>query len=258
MTFNSQFSRYADIMATLPAGFANNPGLPETLKMASDQRHEVFYAPFDHVNPAARIVLVGITPGRTQAVAAIEVARRALLQGKSQIQAAEEAKGVASFSGALRKNLVDLLDYVGLAQRLGLASTAALWTTHSHLVHFTSALRYPVFRDGERYSGSGLVRSSFLRRQLEEAFAVECDALKGALFVPLGPAATDACHYVAKLGRLRKAQILTGLPHPSPASAERIAYFLGRKPVHLLSTKTPAHLWDARRESALKCVEGWS
>lgn len=53
------------------------------LLIAKDAGLEVFYAPFDAVNPVARLVLVGITPGRLQATNALAEARRQLAAGAS-------------------------------------------------------------------------------------------------------------------------------------------------------------------------------
>lgn len=44
-------------------------------------------------------------------------------------------------------------------------------------------------------------------------------------------------------------QVLTGLPHPSGANAERIQYFLGRKAAAALSTKTDPSKLDAARQA---------
>lgn len=43
------------------------PDWPESLLMRRDGDWATYYAPFDHVNLRARIVLVGITPGLQQA-----------------------------------------------------------------------------------------------------------------------------------------------------------------------------------------------
>lgn len=65
-----------------------------------------------------------------------------------------DAKIFASFSGPMRANLVAMLDSIGVNHRLGILSTSTLWNSDANLVHFTSALRYPVFVDGMNYSGA--------------------------------------------------------------------------------------------------------
>ena len=257
MHIDSQFDRFADIVAKLPDDFATSQPLPASLHMTGNHKHEIYYAPFDHVTASARLVLVGITPGRIQAVAALDSARRALRAGRSHQEAKALAKTNASFAGPMRRNLVDLLDHVGVANRLGIDTTGALWEGQEHLVHFTSALRYPVFEQGKNFAGSGIGTSPLLAAEVDRWFAAECRALRGALFVPLGPAALWACQRQVSAGGLRAAQVLQGLPHPSGANAERIAYFLGRKPRHLLSMKTRPEGLDAGRELALRGMAGW-
>tara|TARA_R110001583_G_scaffold191912_1_gene357798 strand:- start:16829 stop:17005 length:177 start_codon:yes stop_codon:yes gene_type:complete len=50
-------------------------------------------------------------------------------------------------------------------------------------------------------------------------------------------------------------RILDGLPHPSGANAERIAYFLGSKSKDALSAKTNANKLDQARESMMRKVQ---
>ncbi|WNL48357.1 hypothetical protein RKE25_22760 (plasmid) [Dyella sp. BiH032] len=257
MSFASQFSRYAATIAGLPPDFDTDATLPSALRMIGDDRDAVFYAPFDHVVESARLVLVGITPGKQQADAAIGTARGALLRGLSEAEACELAKSTASFAGMARTNLVNLLDHVGLAERMGIASTSLLWTSRTDLVHFTSSLRYPVFRDGKNFGGSGITRSPLLRTEIERWFATECRGLTGALFLPLGAAALEACEFMASAGHLRQDQILSGLPHPAGSNGERVAYFLRRKRKEDLSKKTDPDVIDRGRERVLRRVAAW-
>ena len=147
------FEEFAPVLTSLSDAEIDDPQSAQRLKMASEHigaRHvEMIYAPFDHINTSARVVIVGMTPGRFQAANALRAARRALLEGRSVAEAAAAAKTFASFSGEpMRTNLVRMLYLIGVGQWLGLASTASLWSENGDLVHFTSALRYPVFVDG--------------------------------------------------------------------------------------------------------------
>ena len=65
------------------------------LQIAADGALAAYYAPFDALNPKARVVLVGITPGRTQAVNALAEARRQLLSGASAAHAVQQASHLA-------------------------------------------------------------------------------------------------------------------------------------------------------------------
>jgi hypothetical protein len=218
---------------------------------------EIAYAPFDFVNLDARIVIVGLTPGRQQMRNALHEARRLLSTGASLETVAQGAKVFASFSGPMRNNLVHLLDNIGVARLLGLSTTGSLWNGNARFVHFTSALRYPVFLNSANYSGSpDILNTPLLAAQLRRWFAAEMKQLPNALFVPLGPKVGAALNRVAREIGINKNQVLSGLPHPSGANAERITYFLGRKSKSSLSSKTNPETLEAARETLLRQIQG--
>ncbi|TGS19046.1 hypothetical protein EN852_001600 [Mesorhizobium sp. M2E.F.Ca.ET.209.01.1.1] len=213
----------------------------------------ISYAPFEHIEREARVVIVGITPGAQQAGNALIELRRRLMAGDTEESALAAAKVFASFSGSMRTNLVAMLDHIGLAEWLGITSTAALWSTQKRLVHFTSALRYPVFVGSTNYNGQPPMTSHpSLRRMIDEFLREEAAALPKAVWIPLGPKAGDGVNHLVKSGAIARSNVLDGLPHPSGANAERIAYFLGRKPREALSAKTDPTTLDA----ALKRLKG--
>lgn len=229
------------------------------LLIAAEGALEVRYAPFDHVNPSAKLVILGITPGEQQADAAIHESQRALRSSESDTEALAQAKKHASFSGPMRTNLVKMLDFIGVHEALNIPTCASLWGQDVGLVQFASALRYPVFKEGKNYTGSSpkMTSSPLLREQLMNFTAQELASLPGALVLPLGPAVTDACRHLAKHGSLDPSRIVEGVPHPSGANGERIAYFLREKDRALLSTKTNPDRIDKGRDAAIKTVSQW-
>ena len=97
-----------------------------------------------------------------------------------------------------------------------------------------------------------MIKTPFLQEQLVQNFAGEIAPLySSALFIPLGPKVSEGLNWLARQGFVKEEQILHGLPHPSAANMERIAYFLGRKQKYLLSTKTNGDQLDAARSSIL-------
>lgn len=245
------FERFSTLLSGSTHDFKKT--LPTELLLSTEGRLQTFYAPFDHINTAARVVLCGITPGLQQASRALEEARRQLRQGASLEQARQAAKETASFAGPMRSNLINMLDHVGLHTLLGIDSCARLFDTHRHLVHYTSALRYPVFLDGQNYSGSpAMLSRASLRNQIETHLAEEIRVLgPQCIYVPLGPKVTEAFHHLQAQGLLKPEQLLDGLPHPSGANAERIGYFLGGKPREKLSSKTNPVVLDAAKARIL-------
>jgi len=230
--------------------------LPTELLLSSEGSLQTFYAPFDYINPEARITICGITPGMSQAVVALNEARRLLKAGVPLEEAKRKAKETASFAGAMRTNLINLLDSVGIAELLDINSCARLFDTHTHLVHYTSALRYPVFIKGQNYNGSPkMLKTTSLRHQVETYLAEEIRALStNCLYVPLGDKVSAAFEHLQSIGLVKPGQVLTGLPHPSPASMERINYFMGKKERAALSSKTNPDKLDAARARLLKQI----
>lgn len=208
----------------------------------------VVWAPFDHVAADARLVVVGITPGRSQAENAFRAFRGALLDGATPAEALRRAKATGAFSGPLRRNLVAMLDHVGAQGALGVASCAALFDPVRELVHWTSALRHPVFVGGNYNGTPDMLRTPALRAMVETHLAAEARALPRALWLPLGPKPAAALRHLAALGVLDAERILDGLPHPSGANAERVAFFLGRKARQALSARTRPEPVEAARE----------
>jgi len=150
------FEQFAPVIRSL-SDSELDPGscsLTDKMRLAKDGDIEICYVPFEYVNPKARIVIVGITPGRTQMINALREARNQLIRGADAITALKAAKRTGAFSGAMRPNLVDLLDCVGLNGWLGLDSCDRLFGSAADLLQSTSALQNAVFlRDGN-YNGT--------------------------------------------------------------------------------------------------------
>lgn len=229
----------------------------DALQMTADGDLTVCYAPFDYVNPEARVIIVGITPGEAQAINALESLRQAFGRGQSTECALRAAKQYASFSGAMRDNLVRLLNHIGLHNQLGVPSSAKLFEPDNTLAHFTSVLRYPVFLRGNNYSGTPApMTQAMLSDQVQRYFVEELAILQDAWILPLGSVPEAVMTYYVKTGVIDGQRVLRGLPHPSPANNERILYFLGMKPADQLSLKTNSAKLDAAKTRLRAQIDG--
>jgi hypothetical protein len=93
------FDRFADAIRALPEDLGPADLLSEKFHLYSDQRLSIYYAPFDHVNKRARLVLVGVTPGLRQMELAYRAARHGLLVGDER----EAVLARCQASGQLRR-----------------------------------------------------------------------------------------------------------------------------------------------------------
>ena len=187
----------------------------------------VYYAPFDYVNQAAKVVLVGITPGWTQMEIAFRSARRDLLKDLSSDKVCRRAKQRASFAGSMRKNLTSMLDAIGLPAYLDIDSTQSLFAEHGQLLHATQAIRYPVFVEDHNYTGHSprLLKTDVLRYFVENVLAVDLQVAREAIIIPLGKSVSEVLGYLADRGHLDRDRCLFGFPHPSGANGHRAREF---------------------------------
>jgi hypothetical protein len=219
------FERFRNALETLPPALAEEDILRPELRLFADDALSLYYAPFDYVNEHARVILMGITPGRHQFWKACIVARDALVEGRASAEVLRRVKQTASFSGPMRKNLVTMLDGIGLHKALGVDSTSDLFEDKgAQLLFSTSAVSFPVFVRGRNYTGSSprLLSNVLLRRIVEEVFAVRVSRLPEALLVPLGKVAGEVADHLAKRGKLNPARVLHGFPHPSGGNGHRV------------------------------------
>jgi hypothetical protein len=250
--------RYADAIRALELSRVKAPAdIPAGFVLGSAGSLRACYLPFESVNRKARVVVVGITPGFTQWKNAVGEAQRQLAAGAGQDAVLQAARLAGAFSGAIRPNLVALLDAIGVQRWLGIAGCASLFGEHAELVHVTGILRHAIFVNGKNYNGSpNMMRTAFLREHLLRYFAQEAALLPDALYIPMGSCVSQGLDWLAAEGVIKGDRILHGLPHPSGANAERVAYFLGRKDKATLSSKTDGDQLDAARARLLAQMAG--
>jgi hypothetical protein len=169
-----------------PARLTNE--VAEALTIEQEGAIQVVWVPFGYIQENARVVLVGITPGRYQAELALSAFGDALAEGLSLGEAFRRVETTASFSGPLRTNLIAMLDHISLQVHLGLRTCADLFRPNGELVDFTSALYYPVFVNGTNYSGTpDMLRTRMLRYWVDAMLAEEAQQLPGSVWIPMGP-----------------------------------------------------------------------
>ena len=194
---------------------------------------EEYYIPFDYVNADAKLMVIGLTPGLTQWVNAVNAAHEALAEGCTDEEVLRRAKLTGAFSGKLRTNLIEMMQQVGFHRLLGISHCETLFTSNNHLVHWTSTFVNPIFNNGKNYNGTNptcsLKKFEFLRSSFEEGILKEIEACPNAYLLPLGKPANDIFRKLALSGCIDAQRVFFDMPHPSGASAERVACWNGTK-----------------------------
>lgn len=256
MTKNTYFNKLKSIINSLDLNkLTDAASIPAALEIARDKDLTVHYIPFDYVNSEAKIVLVGITPGFTQFKNALSEAQKQLRSGANDNEVLLAAKKTGAFSGAMRPNLVAMMNHLRIQDWLRITGVEELFGASHHLLHSTSILRYPVFVKGENYNGTpNMTKHPLLQQQIRDHFAKEVEQLKNAVFIPLGPKVSEGLMWMAKENLIDPAKVLDGMPHPSGANAERIAYFIGKKHKNDLSVKTDPKKLDVLKSELMKKI----
>lgn len=229
----AMLDRHSEAIRALPSGPISGERLFREFTLFEEEDVRICFAPMGGIVPTAKVVVVGITPGLSQAQIAFASARRCLLAGESPADALAAAERDCSFAGVMRANLCRMLDDLGVAARLGLASTTAFFANRNggSVCNSTSAIRYPVFVRGENFTGHtpDMLKTSVLRSALETVLAAELAPFANALIVPCGDSVTRAIGHLKETGLLRNHFVLEGFPHASGANGHRKRRFADRQ-----------------------------
>lgn len=176
---------------------------------------------FDYVNSKAEIVIVGITPGNDQ------------IKGSRDGLDSKEIKRQYAFDGKTRKNLIKMLDYIGINTILNIQSCKSLWDTDVFdKVEFTSLLKNATFHksiDGKEKmfkEVEDIEKYSELKKEFEDGFLKDCDCYRNAkLFVACGNKVYNKLVELKNKGVISSEVI--GIAHPSNQNIDRIGYYIG-------------------------------
>lgn len=185
----------------------------------SDSDFEMFYAPFRwKPNSNAKVLLLGLTPGWTQALLAWKDVFDEFHDRRSETKSSKVA-----FGGPMRKILIQQLDGIGLNKYLNLESCVELFSTRKELASKSSILYFPVFKNGKNYSGHSPnpTKSPILQKWINLFLSDVLTASPNALVIPMGVSVEMVLKLAKDQGFISEEQCLWGFPHPSPANAHR-------------------------------------
>lgn len=184
------------------------------------------YAPLVYTNPKARIVLVGLTPGWSQMHIAVQECIQ-LRQQSKLTDSIDRVRGhqASYFAGSMRINLIKMLDDINVNSYLGLKSTSALFSSSRNLMHATSVLRYPVFKNQSNYTGycPSPASNVLLNYMVQNIFMAEVSGYTDCLVIPLGKVVTSCMASISSC--ISNIKVVQGFPHPSSANGHRLKQF---------------------------------
>jgi hypothetical protein len=191
--------------------------ISKTFLLSKEGNIEIYYAPFDYINPKAKIVIIGITPGLQQMIQSFQ----AIKDGKSL----REVKDLSSFKGSMRTTLVKFLDELKINKILKIQSCESLFNLNNKYLHSSSLVKYPVFDKGKNYSGVNILKKKILLDFIEDNFLKELEIFQGSIIVPLGNAVSSTIDYLNIKHQLKLKCFLKGFPHPSGLNARKNIQF---------------------------------
>ena len=221
---------YKTVIEKLPVKdkYTKEELLTEDFLIDKENNIEIYYAPHnEYINPKAKILIIGITPGFIQMNIAIVTARKELEKNNNIEDIQYKCKVEGRFSGSLRKNIISMLDEIKLNEALNIYSCSDLFDKKDYLMHTVSLIPYPVFVKKQNYTGHTpkLLKSDFLMKYIYNNFINEIhklDNFKNILLIPLGKAVEEVLCRLKDEGFIKENQILRGFPHPSGANVNRL------------------------------------
>ncbi len=127
----------------------------------------------------------------------------------------------------MRKNLVSMLDGIGVNALLKVSSSQVLFDDERAHLHSTSILRHPVFVAGKNFTGHTKVvtKSALASAMVRDIFLGELAALPAALIVPMGDYVSEQLNQLIAEKVVDPQRVLSGFPHPSGANGHRKSRF---------------------------------
>lgn len=198
---------------------------------------------FEYVNENAEVVLVGITPGNSQTG-----------QSDEKVVGSKEYKRQYAFYGeTMRKNIIDMLDFIHVNELLGIESCASLWEDNFDKVEMTSLLKRPTYKvkkNGELEmfkDVSKIFKCDTLRGEFERGFRSDCSRYTNAkLYVACGKGVYDVLQQLHRDGVISPGVKVIAIAHPSGQNCGGVGCYLGKE--------DNAYIWGIRSSKEAKAV----
>lgn len=196
----------------------------EEIKLANTKIKIDRKTKMEYTNPNAEVVIVGVTPGNNQ------------LKNDRKNKTPEEIKKENSFAGEnMRRNLIDMLDFIGINKILKIDSCKTIFEEDFNKVECTSLLKDATFEVNEKgeekpfNEPSKIMKSEELKEEFEKGFLKDCENYKKAkVIVALGRDNEELLKNQQSEGKINENIKIIAIPHPSGANIGRVNAFLGK------------------------------
>jgi alanine racemase len=221
---------HARRVAYAPRTFAKSDLLAEEQLLAEAGPYRVFYAPVGTMpSPAARLIIVGLTPGLTQLEAAARMYASTAPDLRNDLRRYEPlSREHVAFRGTMRDNLCDMLDDIDAPALFGLARSAQFFEAQRDVAAMTSALVFPVMRKPDLANFAGgvdLGTVPLFRAMLETLLVPRLQNAPSSIILPLGKSASTGLRYLTDSGAIDPARVIYDFPHPSGTNGRRVDQF---------------------------------
>ena len=176
----------------------------------------------NYVNTYAKVVIVGVTPGKNQ------------VGGKDEGLTPHDTKKKYAFNGKqMRSNLVAMLDLIGVNKVLEIQSCESIWDNDFKLVEMTYLLKRGTFeiKDGklEMFNKADrILGNPQLKEELNNGFVQDCALyLDAKLFVACGFGVYKVLHEFKRCAIIKVP--IVGIAHPSGLNGNWVNCYLKKK-----------------------------
>lgn len=239
----NMFEDYADSLAR-----HGSTGVGKSeFELGRKGKYSLHYIPFEHINPDAKLVIVGITPGPNQLELAYDTAKKMIKAGKNKFETLIEIKKHGAFgSKTMRPNLEKMLNHFKFDQIMGIYDANELWNSQAHLLHSTSVVPHAAFgvKKGKDSPFAGsfneVMKCDLFRECFLDCFVPSLkDINPDAMYIGLGSCPERALEWCVINGHIRREQVLGAMSHPATTGGSSVGYFLREKRLEDLKPKDP-------------------
>ena len=175
-----------------------------------------------YVNPNAKVVIVGISPGSSQSSNTNYNPKKDSKYNNQQCAFKDPKRK------AIQNNLIKMLDSISINKYLDINSCSSLWNEDFDKINFISVLPHSVLKNDKFISKieySEIVKNSLLKREFDLFIDALTQYSKDTIFVACGPSVYEILVNHTSLDSKK----IVPIAHPSGANSGRVNAYCSKK-----------------------------